>query len=144
MNRKTFLGLAMLAVAVAIGVGSAAAQNMVHATIPFGFNVGAKALPAGDYELQRLNGNIVAIRGVDAGSAALALTMVSEQRGAEGKATLVFNRYGQETFLSQILTPGEGRKLGRSKAERRAAAWAAESAENTRPDRIVYVAAAMN
>lgn len=143
MNRKTFLALAMLGAMAAIGVGSASAQDKVRATIPFGFNVGATALPAGDYELQRLNRETMVIRGLDNRQTALALTMATDGNSGEGEASLVFNRYGQDSFLSEILTPEGARAVLKSKAERRAAARAAESAENTAAPRVIYVAAAM-
>jgi hypothetical protein len=144
MNRKTFLALAMLGAMAAIGIGSASAQDKIRATIPFAFNVGSKALPAGDYELQRLNGQTMVIRELGASQAALALTMATDSKSGEGEASLVFNRYGQDSFLSEILTPDGGRVVSKSKAERRAAARAAESAENATQPRVIYVAAGLN
>ena len=143
MNRKTFLALAMLGAMAAIGIGSASAQDKVRATIPFGFNVGAKALPAGDYELQRLNGQSMVIRELGGTEAALALTRATDGNSGEGEATLVFNRYGQDSFLSEILMPEGSRAVLKSKTERRAAARAAESAENTAASSVIYVAAAV-
>ena len=143
MNRKAFLTLATLGALVAIGVAPAAAQDKIEAKIPFAFNVGAKALPAGDYELQRLNSDTMVIREVGTREVRMVLTDATEPRDTGGEAVLVFNRYGQDSFLSRILTPDSGRALMKSKVEERAAARAEEWAENAHGPRVVYVAAAV-
>ncbi len=144
MNKRTILGLAMLGAMAVTGVKPAAAQDKVRASIPFAFNVGAKALPAGDYDVQRLSTNTMMIQEVNSHEAAMAITSATDPRNAEGKVSLVFNRYGEDNFLSQILTPDSGRVLLKSKLEQRSAARAAESAENQSGPRVIYVAASLH
>lgn len=144
MSGKPFLALAILGVTAAIGIGSASAQDKIRVSVPFGFNVGAKVLPAGDYELQRLNHDTMMVRGLDNWQEALVLTTATDGQSGGGEATLVFNRYGHDSFPSEILTPDGAQAVWKSKAERRAAARAAESAENTTAPSLIYVAAKQN
>lgn len=142
MNRKVFLSLAMLSALALTGVASASAQDVVQASIPFGFNVGAKALPAGNYEVKRLSATSVLVRNAETQQAAMAITMTtSAPEEPSADATLVFNQYGQSHFLSEIWTRDSGRALSKCKLERRAASRAEESAENESTPHVVYVAA---
>jgi hypothetical protein len=143
MNRKMFSALAMagaLALVAATPVW-AQAQGSVNATIPFAFNVGTKAFPAVEYEVQRLIPNTLAIRNLDTKECALALAMNGAPEDMSEDAKLVFHQYGDSIYLSQVWTWDVTRTLPISKSERRAASRAAESASNAPVSRSVYVAA---
>ena len=127
MQKPILKGLTMLmfvaAVALMAALVSAHAQSsqMVVADIPFEFAVGGKSLKAGKYSVKALTtSDTVLIRSRDSRSAAFRLTQSIQANVVPREAKLVFHRYGQVYFLSEIWTPGErqGRQLLKSGAER--------------------------
>ena len=99
---------------------------VLKADVPFGFRVAGQSLPAGEYNVVPKSPTLVVIRSRDGHQSALVMTntIQASQISADGK--LVFNRYGESYFLSQVWTPGEeiGRKLVRSSAEKEMAGGA--------------------
>jgi len=95
----------------------------VNANVPFNFTVAKSTLPAGEYNIQSLvsaTGSVLAIRG-DAGKNMLASANTAETLNASPNSRLVFHKYGDQYFLSQIWLQGEnvGRQftIGRREAE---------------------------
>lgn len=103
MKKRTLIiaALAMLATT------AASAQTInVKAKVPFSFVVGKVSLPAGEYSLQSLGlGHAVEMRNRDAKIAKLVLSNICQSRTAT-KNKLIFHRYGESYFLSQIWTEG--------------------------------------
>jgi len=104
----------------------------LQAQVPFEFKVGEMALPAGEYELTKLNigGGTFRIRGEDAATLKVVMPVYSAE--VKEDCVLVFNKYrenGGETsyFLSQIWVAGStvGYTVAKSNAERAAAKRAA-------------------
>ena len=101
-----FLGLAVTGV-------QAQASSKVEVNIPFEFSAGKTTLQPGVYSIKRMSGNYVAVRSADGHSAVilnapLNLTSIDP----ESVERLVFNKYGDEYYLSQIwLTADTGREL---------------------------------
>jgi hypothetical protein len=96
-----------------------AQSGMQVANIPFQFNVGKAVLPSGEYHVKSVDSSTVLIQSKDGRKAAVALTIgvSSSKEGDKGK--LVFNRYGNQYFLSKIWRAGnrEGRELLKSRTE---------------------------
>lgn len=92
-----------------------AAAGAVHAqsvelkgTIPFGFVVSGKAMPAGEYRVdQDFASGTLLVRAFDAESAAIALVANNEPAGPREAPRLVFHRYGDRYFLSQVWIPNK-------------------------------------
>ena len=107
--------------------GSAHAQEpgtVVRASIPFDFIVRGKTLPAGRYELMRINDEPAGLvmRNVDHNRDEVVFETDPVYVGrTTSKDELLFHRYGDTYFLSEVLTGGEdtGRELVRSHAERK-------------------------
>jgi hypothetical protein len=128
MQKQILKGVTVLmivaAVALMAALVSAHAQSStpVVADIPFDFSVGSKSLKAGEYSVRSFtsNGETVLIRNQDCSDEAIRLTNLVQARIVPQRATLVFHRYGQRYFLSEIWTPGSrtGRQLLKSGAER--------------------------
>jgi hypothetical protein len=128
MRQQILKGITMLMLVVAVAfmtaVASANGQSSrtVIATVPFEFKVGDRALPAGDYTLGTISdsSSALVIRNQDSNRAAVRLTMPIEVSKASDKGKLVFHRYGQNYFLSEVWSGGEttGRQLSKSKQER--------------------------
>jgi hypothetical protein len=127
MARQLVKGLTMLALlltlALATTVATANGQNQhtVRASVPFEFIVGDKALPAGEYSVSAIGigQDAVGIQGTKANDSAVRLVNTTT-RSAEKSSTLVFHRYGNTFFLSEvwIAGQGQGRQLLKSCQER--------------------------
>jgi len=122
MTKKAFAIASVVVLSMAIVAVSARAQagSPLLANVPFQFVVGDQTLPAGEYRIERmLSGNpkVLLIRSTD-GRAHRTVTMeVLANDWQESK--LIFNRYGNHYFLSQIWTQGDnsGRELFKSQRE---------------------------
>lgn len=127
MKKNIFTIIASLTLVLAVSAVTALAQGTnqsAKVAIPFAFSVGDTQLPAGTYVVSK-SGNTLLIqntRGKGSAATLAAQTIANPQQGAEGR--LVFNRYNDQYFLSEIWIPGAG--LGRElkvKANEIAAAW---------------------
>jgi hypothetical protein len=127
MQKQIIKGLTMLmliaAVALMAALVSAHAQSSssVVADIPFEFSVGGKSMKAGEYSVKEYtaNGDAVLIRSQDSEGGAVRLTQ-SIQAPTPQQGKLVFHRYGQSYFLSEVWMWGQqtGRQLLKSGQER--------------------------
>ena len=97
----------------------------IRATIPFEFTVRGRTLPAGNYEITRINDEAMdlKIQNVDhKRDETLFETLPLYERSSPHRNVLVFHRYGDSYFLSEVVTAGEqtARELRTSRAERQA------------------------
>jgi hypothetical protein len=115
--------VATLSIVVGLSIaGFAALGYSVKANIPFDFMVGNKMFPAGEYTVSRgTSTGTLLIRNYEAKKAANFIVQSATGK-VESKAKLVFNRYGEDYFLSQIWDgSSDGNQVPKSKAERKAA-----------------------
>jgi hypothetical protein len=94
-------------------------QGDVVANIPFPFVVAHQTLPAGHYIVSPANAVALGIH--DANNRGTFVPTQSAQRSAnDNSCKLVFHRYGDKYFLSEMWVAGNsnGRTLFRSRAER--------------------------
>ena len=112
---KTQVLMTLTAVAVSLlMMGSASVYGQVsepdvEANIPFKFMVGDTSLPAGKYTIKRVDDqdpSTLEIRSADDSIAVAFLTESSQANRIPTKSELVFDRYGNQYFLSQIWTEG--------------------------------------
>ena len=120
MKRLTAFAFAAIAGFITVS-GVFAQQQEAVAYIPFNFTVSGRTLPAGTYTVESPNSNIVLIRNRDKTDAALAI-VTHEQKNAKAPGKLVFNQYGDQYFLREILCPAASQSdvLPTSKQEKRA------------------------
>ncbi len=79
------------------------------ATVPFAFHVQQQNLPAGRYQLYRMdNAGVVQIRNLATGETIM-FTARPPLAVKHGDPKLIFNRYGDRYFLSQVWTPNAAR-----------------------------------
>ena len=108
---------------VMLGVSSLAAQpgyNLV-ANVPFDFTVMDKHFAAGTYTLTTDTlQSLLLIRGRQSGAAMFVMALPTESGKIRDDAKLVFDRFGDQYFLRNILYAGtnQGYQLRVSKAER--------------------------
>ena len=115
--RPAFLGLGLL-----LAVSAAQAQEpRVKANIPFDFVVGDRVMPAGEYQVDKIDesGHAIAILSEDRKANALVVTSACATSGPSKSSKLVFHAISGRYFLSQVWTEGysQGRQLRESKAE---------------------------
>jgi hypothetical protein len=117
------LSVALLAAASVYAQGS---QNLT-VQVPFGFHVGDSILPSGEYIVSTdVAPGVVRVRSADAKSSVMILSMPTQTLATPSTGKLVFNKYGDEYFLSQIWKSGvnTGNKLHQSRREVEVAASA--------------------
>jgi hypothetical protein len=128
---KNIAAIALFVVATFTAAGSASAQdNQVKATVPFNFTVGDQHLPSGTYMIGSgiTSPNLLAIRNWDKKVNILSLVMPNDgNRGRDN--TLVFHKYGNQYFLSEIRSEGASIdvRFPTTKAEKRAKSQAEEA-----------------
>ena len=103
--KTQFVSTVALTLAAAAGLY---AQNStpVTATVPFDFIVGKYLLPAGDYSVQQASAGMTFIRSADRKTNLAITTHLSRSLDRQEQTHLVFNRYGNEYFLSQVWIQG--------------------------------------
>jgi len=102
-------------------LGQSDRQNFIH--IPFNFSVGDKSFSAGKYAIERNRKDSDAvwiIRGKENGGSVILITQPTRSNDTKEETQLVFHRYDDHYFLSEIWTPGSntGRKLRISDREK--------------------------
>lgn len=125
---KRFANVGLLVVMMIVAASASAnAQSLTYkltANIPFDFTVADKKLPAGKYWIsrgQQTTGDLILqIRSVDGDASVSRLTIPVVAIKPVAKGMLVFHRYGDEYFLSEVWPAGglTGRELPKSHAER--------------------------
>jgi hypothetical protein len=142
--KKTGVLAFVFGVLLAVSAVSASAQSLrtvAEAKVPFGFRVGEASLPAGEYSILTNGSGMLLIRNdqVKKGVFALGNTQASM---SEAPAQLVFNRYGENYFLSQVDLFGNSTiRLAPSKEESEYKQNASKSvAEVTRQPEVVQIA----
>jgi hypothetical protein len=106
-------------------IGSAAlttkaqSSNGVRANVPFEFNVGDKTLPAGKITAREMASGALAISNVDKRQHAIRIAHGVASSNQNGRAKLVFRKYGNRYYLTQVWIPGyNGMEFQKSKTER--------------------------
>jgi hypothetical protein len=115
LNKLRFFGAYALLAASSV---LAQAGQKVVANVPFNFMARNQHFAAGSYTLTPdISRAIVLIRGEE--DSLFALSISTESRKISSCARLIFNRYGDQYFLSEVWPAGTsaGRQLLPSKAE---------------------------
>jgi hypothetical protein len=101
--KRNFLGiLTTMALALLISV-QLSAQTIAKATVPFDFTVGQTQLSAGTYEISPLaHAAGIEIRNSKTAKRVLSVFRSEHSRNNDSRTKLVFNRYGDKYFLSQV------------------------------------------
>jgi hypothetical protein len=136
MRKGSFATLGILALLAAT---SAFGQQKLQVAIPFEFHFADKVVSAGNYEVSMGSnggGHLLSLECFACGAHVYSMTFPIGGGNAPAEARLVFNKYGDAYFLSEVWAPGIsiGGGLSRSKTER-------EITRNT-PDvtRVILVA----
>ena len=128
MKRK--IGTTILLVAASC-LGLSAQTIDLKANIPFRFQVGQVEMPSGEYRVSHRNG-VLTVRKTDGHpSAVMALTMAQDLSNPPASGALIFNRYGNQYFLSSARSPysTEAQNLPKTRIEKEYARAATERVE---------------
>lgn len=124
MSKRIFpflLLLGMLLPTMTARVSGQAGLELV-ADIPFKFTVCQKQLPAGKYAVRPIstaNPRLLLVRGKDGSAAEIVCTQDVQSSKVATQGKLIFNRYGDEYFLSEMWFAGQktGNQLVKTEAE---------------------------
>jgi hypothetical protein len=125
MKRQLKTMAVILGLVVVAGAGVAQAQiiSRLKSDIPFSFYVRNRLMPAGAYTIAELNpgSGMMEIRSADGKSAAMFLTINKQEKDTRTPSELIFHKYGDKAFLSEIVEQGEmdGAEVVKSKMEKR-------------------------
>jgi hypothetical protein len=116
------VGALALSFLVTLAALPSAAKSVdgIRAQIPFDFHVGDRLVRAGDYTVKSLSDDEQAIR-ISSGKEGVSTTTNygTERGNGEGRARLVFHKYGDQYFLSAVWgADSTGRTLSETKRER--------------------------
>jgi len=121
VSYKVFISMALFGL-LTLPLARAQLNRTVGFEIPFDFGFGTwnTVLPAGNYEVSYVPANnALVIRGVHQNAISI-VKPVEANLFQQGKEKLVFKRYGNTYFLSQVFRgtgTGTGRQLPKSKSE---------------------------
>jgi hypothetical protein len=101
---KRTIGIAILVATMGMALVTASAQSKSKATIPFSFRVGSALMPAGTYIVEYTQPKVVWFRNLDGNESAVAVATTTTGDAAP-PVKLVFNRYGNQYFLSETRAP---------------------------------------
>jgi hypothetical protein len=125
MKKRVFVVASLFVLSIVVAAQVAKADEPMLVNIPFAFVAGNTTLPAGEYRVQKLDGNsaVLLIRCSDASTAAMVLSNTTQAKEIQTQSKLVFKRYDNRYFLSQVWAEGSirGRELLKSRAEKEAA-----------------------
>jgi hypothetical protein len=124
MHKYAYQVLTALTLVAWLMVPATHAQSiMLKADIPFNFVVGDTQLPSGEYHVKKLQQGVVQLQGKATRSSAIVMTTGVQAGKTSDVGKLVFNRYGDNYFLSAIWEASSitGRQLRKSRLEREVA-----------------------
>src|SRR5262249_35921390 len=136
MKKSLFRITSLAALAFVAATQVVKAQEPLRVTIPFAFTAGEKTLPAGEYRVEKAaEGSLsLMIRRIDGSDGAIVTPMPAAKNEPATQSKLIFHRYGNQYFLSQIWVAGyaQGRQFRESAKEKEQAL----SARNGGPEKI--------
>jgi len=138
--------LAIVGIAVMLVANSASADSgtELRASIPFDFTVGKTLMPAGQYTVRtdHIGSGVLCIEARDGGRPVMIMTNTAYAAHSKNESSLVFQRYGNQYFLSKVWTVGSdiGCELIKTRAEREIDR-AYRLAKSTEPVQTVTIAA---
>jgi len=112
------MAVAMLPVLASAQLSS---RQTIVANVPFEFVVGTKPMPAGEWtvRLASMSATVLEMQNQSSAAGMFSRATLVESKKPAGQCTLVFRRYGNIYFLSEVQFAGTrlGYRLPQSKAE---------------------------
>ena len=115
MKKQVYRVIATIGIFFGLAVVGVQAQtpSKVEVNIPFEFSAGKTTLKPGIYSIRRMSGNLLTLRNVnDKATVILNAPLTITSRDEKAGERLVFNKYGDQYFLTQIwLSVDTGRQV---------------------------------
>ena len=137
MKSKIYGALAMLGVALMVSVPLVQAQSAVKADVPFAFSLQDKSMPAGNYKIIALSGQVLEVWNLDAQRGTLLAKQMSVQSNRDQSPKLVFHKYGDQYFLSQIWYAESHYGVGFAESKREKEVKTASNALPNAPETVI-------
>jgi hypothetical protein len=122
MKTRALVMAAVMALTAMAATRVAQAQEAMAVNVPFDFVAGSKTLPAGEYtvKISAPTHSMILISRKDATTSAFISTNAAVSNMPQSESKLVFNRYGDRYFLSQVWSEGnsQGRQLLKTAREK--------------------------
>jgi hypothetical protein len=142
MRNRSFATLGILAL---LAAASAFGQQSLRYDVPFEFHFANTVMPAGQYDVNVAVGNarhLLSLRCSTCQANMIATTYpIGGGTDVSTEGRLVFNKYGETYFLSQVWSPGysQGGAVNKSKTEREIARTTPDVARVTLAARTSHV-----
>ena len=105
MKFKSIAQSSLMVLSLLLTTAGAHAQSAARANVPFAFKVGTTQLPAGTYAIPEHHGsNVITLRNVQTGASTV--VMARPEYPSKKTNVLIFHRYGNQYFLSEIRGSG--------------------------------------
>jgi len=122
MKKRALVASTLFVLSVILSAQVARANQPMLVNIPFQFVAGNTTLPAGEYRVQKLDSSagVLLINCSDPDASAIVVTFPAQSNEPQTKSKLIFNRYDNHYFLSQVWAEGSvrGRQLSKSPREK--------------------------
>ena len=102
MKRNIVGFFSMLATTLLLASPALSAQNRIDAYVPFDFSVGQTVMAEGNYQVQSISETVEVVQNEASHASASLIKAIHVQSAGDHGAMLVFHRYGNQYFLSQI------------------------------------------
>jgi len=136
---RTLTTIALLLTAVTLFAQTTPSQRLMTVNIPFAFDASDQSLPAGEYLVLTVTPErSIRVVSTDGKHSAILNTLPNYSGSPSKNSRLVFHRYGNEYFLSQVWTAGQN--VARNPLSSKRAMALASSGE--KPDTKVVIALA--
>ena len=140
MRNRILVMASLLMLCSLVATQVARAQEPLIVNIPFAFTAGEASLPAGEYRVQKMDVNnaVLLLRCGDPKASAFVMTIGTQGKKQQEESKLVFNRYNNHYFLSQVWVAGHstGRELRKTAREREIA----QTAKLEAKDQVILLA----
>jgi hypothetical protein len=83
----------------------ASAQTNLDVNVPFAFTANNQHLPAGSYRVQLVSDRFLSIRNIKTASTVVVMIRPEQGRALESRSRLVFDRDGNQNYLTQVWIP---------------------------------------
>jgi hypothetical protein len=122
MKTRALVMAGVMALTIFATTRVAQAQQSMAVNVPFDFVAGNKTLPAGEYtvKISTPTHSLILVSRKDSTASAFINTNAAVSSTPQAESKLIFNRYGDRYFLSQVWQQGyaQGRQLMKSSREK--------------------------
>ncbi len=118
--RRVLCTCALALSALAPATQAFAQRPTLLVAIPFPFQDGNRTFPAGEYLIQPTSDRTLVLRDREGDHTGLIMTIGEQRAHAQRSATVIFHRYGEQYFLSDVWLANSttGQQLVVSRAEK--------------------------